>query len=396
MVGEVIWLCLQLLTGYNLVLPLILFFSWRLFSSKSRDLHLHSSQSRDYAVVVTAYQETQMLSAVVDSILALNYSNYTVYIVADNCDVTNLKFTDDRIKVLSPPGILASNTRSHLYAMNSFVRPHTHITIIDSDNLLDREYLNQLNLYFDAGFSAVQGLRGAKNTDTEISRLDAVRDIYYHFYDGRILFDLGSSATLAGSGMAFTTDLYSEFLNTIDVTGAGFDKVLQNFILRKDNRIAFAEQAIVYDEKTSRSDQLVHQRSRWINTWFKYFKFGFRLIILGLKRMSLNQFLFGLILLRPPLFMFLSASMIFLMANIWINPIVALWWLIALSLFVLSFVAALVSAKPDAKIYRSLLGIPRFIILQLFSLAKSKNANKKSIATRHYYNNTTHDSVDTE
>jgi hypothetical protein len=47
------------------------------------------------------------------------------------------------------------------------------------------------------GFAAVQGERKAKNLDTTYACLDAARDIYYHFYDGKLLFHIGSSATLA-------------------------------------------------------------------------------------------------------------------------------------------------------------------------------------------------------
>src|SRR5690606_21574777 len=142
------------------------------------------------------------------------------------------------------------------YAIRRFVRPHERLTIIDSDNLVDPEYLNRLNEAFGKGFIAVQGVRKPENLDTVYAQLDAARDIYYHFYDGKILFGAGSSATLAGSGMAFTTALYRESLEHLDITGAGFDKVLQAAIVKRGNRIAYQEAAIVYDKKTSQAGQL--------------------------------------------------------------------------------------------------------------------------------------------
>ncbi|MFX8758778.1 glycosyltransferase, partial [Acinetobacter baumannii] len=88
-----------------------------------------------------------------------------------------------------------------------------------------------LNEMFNKGFSAVQGERKAKNLNTTFACLDAARDIYYHFYDGKILFEAGASATLAGSGMAFTVELYKQCLEKSNVSGAGFDKVLQKEIV---------------------------------------------------------------------------------------------------------------------------------------------------------------------
>ncbi|MFX8320141.1 hypothetical protein ABTL33_19090, partial [Acinetobacter baumannii] len=85
-------------------------------------------------------------------------------------------------------------------------------------------------------------------------------------------------------------------------------------------RIAFTDKAIVYDEKTTHTDQLVKQRARWINTWFKYFSYGFTLIAQGIKNLNWNQFLFGIVLLRPPLFIFLLLSVLFMLMNIFIAP----------------------------------------------------------------------------
>ena len=186
--------------------------------------------------------------------------------------------------------------------------------------------------------------------------------------------------------MAFTTSLYRECLENIEINGAGFDKVLQKLIVEKNKRIAFAAKAIVYDEKTSKPEQLVNQRSRWINTWFKYCKFSFTLIAKGIKNSSLNQFLFGLVLLRPPLFLFLIVSVIMMTVNGFISPATGfVAWIIAFSIFIGCFLKALFDSKADSRIYSSLIGIPKFVFFQLISLTKIRKANIRSVSTRHYH-----------
>lgn len=380
------WNVIQILIGYNLVLPLLLFLVWLIVRKKHFFKLDPDKKEVDYAVIVTAYQFTDNLETVVKSIKKLNYSNYIIYIVADNCDISNLDFRDDKVVLLRPENVIASNTGSHQYAIDHFIRDHERLTIIDSDNLVHPEYLQELNTFFSNGYLAVQGLRSAKNLDTTYSRLDAARDIYYHFYDGKILYQLGSSATLSGSGMAFNTNLYRDFLNQNQVQGAGFDKLLQYFIVKRNLRIAFAEKAIVFDEKTSKSEQLVKQRARWINTWFKYFRLGFSLLATGVQNLSLNQTLFGLILLRPPLFIFLILSLTCLLINIIAGNILGLAiWCCAFGLFIIGFALSLIYSNADKKIYLSLIGIPKFVFLQLISLIKSKNANKHSVSTQHYH-----------
>ena len=386
-----LWILIQIIFGFNLILPFVLYLFWLIKSKHRFEKQSGGDSTADYAIIVTAYKQTHTLPYVVDSILKANYQNYLVYIVADNCDISDLNFADSRIIVLRPPEILASNTKSHRYAFDNFQRVHDRVTIVDSDNLLDAQYFVEMNKVFQQGFFAVQGVRKPKNTNTDIAALDAVRDIYYHFYDGKVLFELGSSATLAGSGMAFDCKIYREFLTAMNVEGAGFDKVLQAWLLKSGSRIAFAEYAIVYDEKTSQNDQLVKQRSRWINTWFKYFGLGFGIVFKGLKDLNLNQFLFGLVLLRPPLFIFILVSGVFAFINLFISLTAFLIWILSFVLFVAGFYIALKNSNTDSGIYKALLKAPQFIYLQVVSLLKSRNANKNSVSTTHYYNSNVDD-----
>lgn len=380
---EIIWIVFQVVVGYNLIFPFILLGLYSLKFKKAENV-LSSNYNPDYAIIVTAYEQTDLIPSVIKSLLKLNYNNYLIYVVADKCDISNLNFDDERVIILRPEQTLASNTRSHFYAIDRFERPHDRLTIIDSDNLVDSNYLLALNLYFDQGYKAVQGLREAKNLDSMYAALDGARDIYYHFYDGKVLFNVGSSATLSGSGMAFTTELYKQCLGHLDITGAGFDKVLQNEIVKRGNRIAFCEGAIVYDEKTSKSDQLVNQRARWINTWFRYFKFGFGLFFQGIFQFNWNKFLFGLVLLRPPLFIFLLIGLFCLLLNLVFNPFLSLIWGLGFLTFIAGFLISLLVNKTDARIYKSLWGIPKFIFFQILSLLRVRSANKRSVATKHF------------
>ena len=374
----------QIIIGYHLIFPLLLY-GFYLIKGKKKTLAGIAENEADYAVIITAYEQVHTIPAVVNSVLKSDYSNYLIYVVADKCDISSLNFDDKRVIVLRPEKTLANNIKSHFYAINNFQRSHERLTIIDSDNLVHNRYFHELNHWFNAGYQAVQGVREAKNLNTTLSCLDAARDVYYHFYDGKILFSLGSSAALAGSGMAFTVDLYRSSLENRGISGAGFDKVLQAEILNRNIRIAFAEKAIVYDEKTAKADQLVNQRSRWINTWFKYFKFGFGLTYQGIKNFSLNQLLFGLMLLRPPLFIFLILSFLCLAANVFISPAIAIIWFAGFVCFAAGFAIAIIKPNTDRRIVRSLAGIPKFMFLQVISLVYARNANKRSVATKHSY-----------
>ncbi|MEP6675798.1 MAG: glycosyltransferase [Ferruginibacter sp.] len=382
---HIIWIIFQAIIALILVFPVISYFIYLIAKPRSAKIAT-ATGNYDYAVIVTAYKNSSNLPHVVQSLLKMNYSNFLVYVVADNCPDLINDFEDPKVVTLRPDPVLANQVKSHFLAIDSFKRPHNIVTIIDSDNLVDPNYLTELNKQFDLGYSAVQGVRTAKNFDTVYACIDATNELYYLFYDRKILFNIGSSAMLSGSGMAFTLDLYNTCLRPLDTAGAGFDKILQKEILDRKYRIAFAEDAIVYDEKTSNADQLVKQRARWNNTWFRFFTFGFSLVGKGIRNFSINQFLFGFILLRPPLFILLLMSMLILIANIFISTMAAWIWCGLIFVFSFGFFLALLSSKTDKRIYQSLIHIPKFIFFQILSLLKVRKANQHSVATEHIHN----------
>ena len=382
---HIIWIIIQACVAITLIFPVISYFIY-LISNKRLKTFDKKIAVNDYAIIVTAYKHTGNLVHVVDSLLKINHPNYTIYLVADDCPEFEDTFHNEKVVVLKPVIPFANQVKSHFFAIENFVRPHTLLTIIDSDNLVEPNYLHALDKYFDAGYEAVQGIRKAKNLDTQYACIDAVNEIYYLFYDRKILFGIGSSCMLSGSGMAFTVSLFKECMGTLNSSGAGFDKILQKQILQRGCRIAFAKEAIVYDEKTANKEQLVKQRARWNNTWFRYFKYGFFLMAEGVKNFSINRFLFGFLLTRPPLFILIIISFFIFVINLFINFYAAGIWVILFLIFIGGFFLALKKSDTDKRIYQALVHIPKFMWMQILSLLKAKKANEFSVATEHAYN----------
>lgn len=378
------FIIVQIILGIHFLMPLVLYGLKRKVSPLLNS-NILKDEKLDYAIIVTAYEQVTLIPMVVDSIQKSDYSNYVIYIVADNCDVSTLKFDDERVVVLRPEQTLASNVKSHFYAIDRFQRAHDCLTIIDSDNLVHKDYFNELNHFFSLGYEAIQGVRAAKNLDSTYACLDEAGDIFYRLIDRKLLFEAGSSAALSGSGMAFTIDFYKKCLEQNQLKGAGFDKILQYEILVAGKRIAFAEKAIVYDEKTSKTDQLVNQRSRWINTWFKFLFLGMKLFMKSLRNFNLNQFLFSTMLLRPPLFVLFFITGLFIVLDIIFLPEALFFWFFSLAIFFATVFKALSYFRAEDKIYNSLKNAPKFIYYQVLALLKARKANQVSVATKHYY-----------
>src|SRR5690606_31320100 len=131
-------------------------------------------------------------------------------------------------------------------------------------------------------------------------------------------FSLGSSSVIAGSGMSVRRDLYEysisnevKELKRLGVVVAE-DKALQLFLVNKGHRIAYAPDAIIFDEKVVSFDQVSRQRSRWLNSYFRHSLQVLKTLVSGLAKMDWNRLWFAVTTLMPPLFILVFTS-VFLM-----------------------------------------------------------------------------------
>lgn len=382
---QIILFIVQLLILFFLLLPFFsLFFSLLIPRKK---LKKNFDKKYDFAAVITAYKEIDIALSCVDSILKQKYENYIIYLVADECDISNVHFDRDKVIILKPSERLGSKVKSINYAINNFRRKHQAIVIFDPDNLAHPQFFQKINLYFCNGYKAVQGRRTAKNLNTVYACLDAMGEYYYNYVTKYAPFKLRSSSPIAGSGMAIDHDIYVDHLNNYesdsDKVIVAEDKLLQAEIVAKGHQIAFAWDAIVYDEKVSSGAQVERQRTRWINSYFKYSLKAIKIIFQGLLNFSWNQFLFGLNIFLPPLFLLVLGSIFFLILDFFVDKQMFIVWLCSIIIFFLNFNAALLLSDVESEIWRSMWGIPLFMFNQIMALLKIKRSNKDFMETTH-------------
>lgn len=350
----------------------------------------NSIQETDFACVITAYQNAKIAIPLIDSFLRQNYTNYRIYLVADDCDLKDITFpVSEKLSVLKPEHKLGSKVKSFIHGIDHFTREHGAVLILDPDNLGHPDFLQELNKYFQAGYSAVQGKRLAKNLDSVYACIDATGELYFNYTLKYVPYLLRSSANIAGSGMAVKSPLFKDYLQNERIAGhlheviVAEDKILQNDLVGKDVIIAFAKDALLYDEKVAKADQVVRQRSRWLNSYFENIRYASGLIFRGIGKFSMNQFLFGLLTIFPPMFLVVASSLFFVLADLIFFPTMSLVLIGAGLLFFLNFMLVLYLGKAPAAIWKNLYGIPAFVFYQIVALFKMKKANKDFLATTH-------------
>ncbi|RYY53559.1 MAG: glycosyltransferase [Chitinophagaceae bacterium] len=333
----------------------------------------------EFGLIITAHEETEFITPLVDSILKQTYGRFAIYVVADKCDISGLKFTDPRVNVLRPEDPLNSKIRSINYGISHFRPGIDAMIILDADNLLHPLFLATMNTYFRKGYRAVQADFKPKNTDSHFARMDAIGDVFNFFVEREMRMELGLSAAIWGSGIAVDLELYREVEYSSHL--GGFDKKLQAHLLQRVPQIGFAREAVLYDEKIDSGASLETQRTRWINAQFKYMKIGFRLMLEGIRKGSFNIAYVAFVTIRPPLFLLLLIAFFITGLSFLIDLRLGFVWVGLLLLFGLSF-AGIVFVK-GRKLAGTLFMIPVFMMRQVFAFAKIGRANKSFMKTTH-------------
>lgn len=379
----VFFIAIQILLAAYLLQPTLLLLVYGVKSLFKKDRITASDDDKDFsfAVIVTAHKNLQLVPPLVDSVLKQTYRHFKVYVVADGCEQTDIGYNNHpQVKVLAPEVPLNAKIRSIDYAINKFDQPHDVLIILDADNLLHPDYLAVLNAYFNKGYRAVQTNMLAKNNDSVYAQLDAAGNYFSNFVDRRMRMEMGLSANIWGLGIAIETSLYKEVIYRNFL--GGFDKKIQADIVKLIPQLAYAEDAIVYDEKIDSGDALETQRTRWINAYFKYFKYGWNVFVTGFRRGSFNLIFFGFNLLRPPLFLQVSGACLFALLDFFIAPSLAFAWIGALILFPLSFLIIVAVMSTDRGVVNSLLYLPLVFLRQLRAFLHIGRANKAFLQTQ--------------
>lgn len=375
-------------TMFYLVLPFITVIASLFVKEKAVS---SSGRQRDFACIITAYQNISIALPLVDSLLKQSYSNYSIYLVADGCDVSGVSFSNPKVILLKPEQKLSSKVKSIMHAMRHFRRHHDAVVIFDPDNLATSDFLCILNNYMHAGFKAVQGQRTAKNLDTIYACADATGEIYKNYVERYAPYVLGSSPTIAGSGMAVDTALFTDYLNTEKISASlrssevivAEDKILQNFLVDKGFQIAFARSAVLYDEKISTGSAVERQRSRWLYSYFENLPNTLSFIRKGLLSFNRNQLLFGLTTSSPPLFILLFGALLEAAVAFFYSNTLFLCLISGITIFGGNILLVLVLSHAPAEVWKSLWGLPLFICRQSLALLKMRQSKKDFMHTQH-------------
>lgn len=236
---------------------------------KLKEKPLKVKKDHRFMAIIPAHNEEAVVANLVESLKQQTYNKelYDIYVIADNC-------TDNTAKVAREAGAIVyerfdETKKTKGYALNWFLQqkikedaPYDAFFVFDADNIVDKNFIKNMNKKLCQGEDVVQGYRDIKNpSDNWITAGYAIFYWQMHRFYHLARYNLGLSPLLNGTGFMVKFDVVKpQGWDTVTLT-EDIEFSLKRII--KGKKLGWATDAIVYDEQPTGFKQSWSQRSRW-------------------------------------------------------------------------------------------------------------------------------------
>ncbi len=339
------------------------------------------------AVLIPAYKEDAVIVDTARQALKQKYDSdlFDVVIIADSLQPDTLEeLRTVAVEVVEVSFEKSTKSKALNATMARLDDSYDIAVVLDADNVMAPDFLDRVNAAYVGGHAAIQGHRVAKNKHGEMALLDGASEEINNtiFRKGHVA--VGLSSALIGSGMAFDYALFKRYMAEIKALG-GFDKELELRLLHDGIHIAYLEDALVFDEKVSKKEVFLRQRTRWISAQIDYARRHFGRAVKCLVTNRNWDYLDKVLqfVLLPRLMLLGTLSIAVVVTALAFSASLALMSVLTLGAFMLTLVAALPRGMWNKKLIKSIGRLPMVFWLMIKATLQMKKARKSFMHTPH-------------
>ena len=354
---------------------------------KLKKIVQHDDKKRKFVLLIPAFKEDKVIIETVKTALKSDYPNelLDIYVLADSFKKeTLIELEKFPIEVIELSFEQSTKAKSINKALEIIPDDYEYVMILDSDNLMEKDFVSKINIALSSGYKIIQGHRVAKNTNTPLAILDAIsEELANHLYrKGHSV--LGLSAALIGSGFAVDFQTYKKFMKNLDSYG-GEDKLLDLELRKGFVKIRYIDDAYIYDEKVQKFCDFIPQRSRWFANQYIYGKAhifqGFSHLI---KKGNIDYFNYAFIQTQPPRIFLIGFLFFISVLSIIFNPIsFTIAWLSVFLLCVIAFLFSIPKRFYNRKLIKAVLYLPVGFFWMMAAMFNMKGYTKRPTSTSH-------------
>ena len=290
-INSILYIALTVLYFYQFIYIVI-----ALIGDKKKKLDTYEAKKlHKFAFIIAARNEQAVIGNLINSIKQENYPAelIDVIVVADNC-------TDDTAQIAREHGAICYERFNNMlvgkgyaldYCFNKIVEQFGDYTaydgyfIFDADNVIDKNYVKEMNKVFDRGYNVITSYRNSKNYDTNWITsgysLWFIREAKY-LNNPRMM--LKTSCAVSGTGFLVNSSIIKKN------NGWKFNLLTEDIQFSVVNilegeKIGYCESAMFYDEQPTTFKQSWNQRMRWSKGFYQVmFRYGRELIAMMFKK----------------------------------------------------------------------------------------------------------------
>ena len=290
-INSILYIALTVLYFYQFIYIVI-----ALIGDKKKKLDTYEAKKlHKFAFIIAARNEQAVIGNLINSIKQQNYPAelIDVIVVADNC-------TDDTAQIAREHGAICYERFNNMlvgkgyaldYCFNKIVEQFGDYTaydgyfIFDADNVIDKNYVKEMNKVFDRGYNVITSYRNSKNYDTNwITSGYSLCFIREAKYLNNPSMMLKTSCAVSGTGFLVNSSIIKKN------NGWKFNLLTEDIQFSVVNilegeKIGYCESAMFYDEQPTTFKQSWNQRMRWSKGFYQVmFRYGRELIAMMFKK----------------------------------------------------------------------------------------------------------------
>lgn len=252
---------------YTLTLYYLMLSLFGLFRRKEKKNY---TPNKKFAMIVAAHNEEVVIANLIESLKHQDYPKelYDIFVIADNC-------TDSTAEISRKHGAkvferMNKEKRGKGYALEwmfdkifKMDKKYDAIAIFDADNLVSPNFIKEMNSKMCDGYKVVQGYLDSKNPeDSWITQSYSIS-----FWSSNRAFqlaraNLGLSNQIGGTGFAVDVEILKKL-------GWGATCLTEDLeftckLVLNGEKVGWAHDAIVFDEKPLTLKDSWNQRKRWM------------------------------------------------------------------------------------------------------------------------------------
>lgn len=239
---------------------------WGFAKNGRKQIKNHKPKTR-FNILIAARNEGKVIGNLIASLKNQDYPKdlYKIYVIPNNC-------TDDTEEVAKKAGAkiiscdipvkTKGEVLKHVFAKFMDKDDFDAFAIFDADNIVDPNWLKEMNNTLLSGFNVAEGNRDSKNvSDNWLSGSYSLFYYMQNLFFNKARLNLGLSAAINGTGFVVKKSVIEKY--GFDPKTLTEDSEFTAQCSLNGERIAYVEKAITYDEHPIRFKDSWNQRKRW-------------------------------------------------------------------------------------------------------------------------------------